>query len=89
LGDTWYNITALDLYFKDISGRYVYFATLEKGPSKFLKWLYMDLEQPVITDSIKIVSGIYQDKEEQFIRGTRGKLWKCASSLQVMILLSP
>lgn len=74
LGDTWYNITAMDLYFKDMSGRYVYFATLEKGPSKFLKWLYMDLEQPVITDSIKIVSGIYQDKEEQFIRGTRGEI---------------
>ncbi|MDD3970293.1 MAG: phospholipid carrier-dependent glycosyltransferase [Clostridia bacterium] len=74
LGDTWYNVTALDLYYKDQSGRYEYFATLEKGASKFLKWLYLNLEEPITTDSIKVVSGIYQDPEENFIRGTRGEI---------------
>jgi dolichyl-phosphate-mannose-protein mannosyltransferase len=74
LGDTWYNVTALDLYYKDASGYYVYFTTLERRASTFLKWLYTDLEQPVTTDCVKVVSGIYQDKEEDYIRGTRGEI---------------
>lgn len=74
LGDTWYNVTALDLYFKDFTGRYVYFATLERGASKFLKWLYLDIDQPITTDSVKIISAVYQDKEEVNIRGTRGEI---------------
>jgi dolichyl-phosphate-mannose--protein O-mannosyl transferase len=74
LGDTWYNVTALDLYYKDASGYYVHFVTLERRASTFLKWLYTDLEQPVTTDCVKVVSGIYQDKEEDYIRGTRGEI---------------
>ena len=74
LGDTWYNVTALDLYYKDASGYYVHFVTLERRASTFLKWLYTDLEQPVTTDCVKVVSGIYQDKEENHIKGTRGEI---------------
>lgn len=74
LGDTWYNVTALDLYYKDASGYYVHFVTLERRASTFLKWLYTDLEQPVTTDCVKVVSGIYQDKEEDYIKGTRGEI---------------
>ncbi len=74
LGETWYNVTSLDLYYKDNAGRYEHFATLEKGASKFLKWLYVDLEKIVETDSIKIVSATYQDPEDRVIKGTRGEI---------------
>ncbi|MFA7673837.1 MAG: phospholipid carrier-dependent glycosyltransferase [Clostridia bacterium] len=74
LGDTWYNVTALELYYRDDSGDYVYFATLERGTSKFMKWLYVEPTETITTDSIKISATWYVDDEDEGIRGIKGEI---------------
>lgn len=75
LGEDWYSVAALDVYYLDETGEYIKTSRLEKESSDMFKW--KDAPLSVTTSSLKFVSDYYRN-ETGTIKGFRGEFFEIA-----------
>jgi len=75
LGQDWYSVAALDVYYLDKDNQYIEFAKLEKAGSDMFKWKQTDID--ISTSSLKFVSVLYMNEDKSVI-GTNGEFIEIA-----------
>ena len=75
LGQDWYSVAALDVYYLDEDENYSKLTSLEKAGSDMFKWKQADVD--VVTSSLKFISIMYVS-EDKSTKGARGEFLEIA-----------